>query len=74
MNKKTAKKIPSRTWTHEFVCLHDKDADIQPSQELLLTLVRNGLGVKRVTFAATDDGAAVTEAFLRYKENVKEMK
>ena len=47
--------IPRETWTHEFLCLADKDANEIPSRVKKFDLQEIGLGKKRVVFKR-DDG------------------
>ncbi|PFX16957.1 hypothetical protein AWC38_SpisGene18743 [Stylophora pistillata] len=46
---------PRETWTHEFMCLADKDTNEIPSRAKKFDLQENGLGRKRVVFNMPDD-------------------
>ena len=46
---------PRETWTHEFLCLADKDTSETPSRVEKFDLQENGLGRKRIVFNR-DDG------------------
>jgi len=46
---------PRETWTHEFLCLDDKDTNEIPSRIKKFELQENELGRRRVVFNR-DDG------------------
>ena len=43
------------TWTREFLCLANKDAQVVPNKADKLTLLAAGLGRKKLTFGNRDD-------------------
>jgi hypothetical protein len=50
-----------RTWTHDFCCLSNRSQTDVPGQDELLSLMRAGLGTKKLCFNADDSASSVSE-------------